>query len=67
MSRVPVTVLTRISRRRHETTLLRSLLTQADGRRIAVIVNEFGDAGFDGGWSRSARQRRLRARRLSSN
>jgi cobalamin biosynthesis protein CobW len=28
---------------------LRSLLTQADGRRIAVIVNEFGDAGFDGG------------------
>jgi cobalamin biosynthesis protein CobW len=32
-----------------KTTLLRSLLTQADGRRIAVIVNEFGDAGFDGG------------------
>jgi hypothetical protein len=32
-----------------KTTLLRSLLTQANGRRIAAIVNEFGDAGFDGG------------------
>jgi cobalamin biosynthesis protein CobW len=32
-----------------KTTLLRSLLTQADGKRIAVIVNEFGEAGFDGG------------------
>jgi cobalamin biosynthesis protein CobW len=31
-----------------KTTLLRSLLTRIDGRRIAVIVNEFGDAGFDG-------------------
>ena len=48
MSRVPVTVLTGFLGA-GKTTLLRSLLTQADGRCIAVIVNEFGDAGFDGG------------------
>jgi cobalamin biosynthesis protein CobW len=48
MSRVPVTVLTGFLGA-GKTTLLRSLLSQADGRRIAVIVNEFGDAGFDGG------------------
>jgi cobalamin biosynthesis protein CobW len=31
-----------------KTTLVRHLLTQADGRRIALIVNEFGDVGIDG-------------------
>ena len=32
-----------------KTTLLRHLLEQAGSRRIAVIVNEFGDMGVDGG------------------
>jgi cobalamin biosynthesis protein CobW len=31
-----------------KTTLLRHLLTHAHGRRIAVIVNEFGEIGIDG-------------------
>jgi cobalamin biosynthesis protein CobW len=31
-----------------KTTLVRHLLTNAGGRRLAVIVNEFGDIGIDG-------------------
>jgi cobalamin biosynthesis protein CobW len=31
-----------------KTTLIRHLLTQSHGRRIALIVNEFGDLGVDG-------------------
>ena len=45
--RVPVTVLTGFLGA-GKTTLIRHLLQNAGGRRIAVIVNEFGDIGFDG-------------------
>ena len=31
-----------------KTTLVRHLLERADGRRIALIINEFGDMGVDG-------------------
>ncbi|KAB0265358.1 cobalamin biosynthesis protein CobW [Microvirga brassicacearum] len=31
-----------------KTTLVRNLLQNAQGRRLAVLVNEFGDIGFDG-------------------
>lgn len=31
-----------------KTSLIRHLLGQADGRRIALVVNEFGDIGIDG-------------------
>ena len=31
-----------------KTTLIRNLLAQANGRRIALIINEFGDIGIDG-------------------
>jgi len=36
-----------------KTTLLRHLLTHAGGRRIAIIVNEFGELGIDGETLRS--------------
>ena len=32
-----------------KTTLIRSLLERADGKRIALIINEFGDLGVDRG------------------
>ncbi|MEM8756012.1 MAG: GTP-binding protein, partial [Pseudomonadota bacterium] len=32
-----------------KTTLIRHLLAHAGGRRIALIINEFGDLGVDGG------------------
>src|SRR3954452_17940801 len=31
-----------------KTTLVRHVLEQARGRRLAILVNEFGDVGFDG-------------------
>lgn len=31
-----------------KTTLIRHLLSQANGRRLALIINEFGDLGIDG-------------------
>jgi cobalamin biosynthesis protein CobW len=31
-----------------KTTLIRNLIARAAGRRIAIIVNEFGEMGFDG-------------------
>ena len=31
-----------------KTTLVRHLVENANGRRLAIIVNEFGDIGFDG-------------------
>ena len=46
MNRVPVTILTGFLGA-GKTTLIRSLLANANGRRIGVIVNEFGDIGFD--------------------
>lgn len=32
-----------------KTTLIRALLEQAHGKRLALIINEFGDLGVDGG------------------
>ena len=31
-----------------KTTLIRNIIEQADGKRLALIVNEFGDVGIDG-------------------
>ncbi len=46
-AKIPVTVVTGFLGS-GKTTLLRHLLQHAQGRRIAVIVNEFGELGIDG-------------------
>ncbi|MEM9358069.1 MAG: cobalamin biosynthesis protein CobW [Pseudomonadota bacterium] len=45
--RIPATVVTGFLGA-GKTTLIRNLLANADGKRIALIVNEFGDVGVDG-------------------
>jgi cobalamin biosynthesis protein CobW len=45
--RIPTTIVTGFLGA-GKTTLIRNLIQQARGRRIAIIVNEFGDMGFDG-------------------
>jgi cobalamin biosynthesis protein CobW len=46
--RIPATVVTGFLGA-GKTSLIRNLVRNARGRRIAIIVNEFGDMGFDGG------------------
>ncbi len=46
--RIPATIVTGFLGS-GKTTLIRNLIATSRGRRIAVIVNEFGDLGFDGG------------------
>ena len=46
-ARVPCTIVTGFLGA-GKTTLIRHVLTHAQGRRLAVIVNEFGDVGIDG-------------------
>jgi cobalamin biosynthesis protein CobW len=47
LAKIPATIITGFLGA-GKTTLLRHVLAEAKGRRIAVIVNEFGDIGFDG-------------------
>nr|WP_196242255.1 cobalamin biosynthesis protein CobW [Azospirillum oleiclasticum] len=47
MSKIPVTVVTGFLGA-GKTTLIRHLLRNPEGRRLAVVVNEFGDVGVDG-------------------
>lgn len=47
MNKLPTTIITGFLGS-GKTTLLRHLLTNARGRRLAVIVNEFGEVGVDG-------------------
>jgi cobalamin biosynthesis protein CobW len=48
LARVPCTVVTGFLGA-GKTTLIRHVLGNANGRRLAVLVNEFGDVGIDGG------------------
>ncbi len=47
MSKVPATVITGFLGA-GKTTLIRHLIEHAGGRRLALIINEFGDVGVDG-------------------
>jgi cobalamin biosynthesis protein CobW len=47
MRKIPATVITGFLGA-GKTTIIRNLLAKANGRRIALIVNEFGDVGVDG-------------------
>ena len=47
VARVPCTIVTGFLGS-GKTTLIRHILSQANGRRLAIIVNEFGDVGIDG-------------------
>jgi cobalamin biosynthesis protein CobW len=47
LARVPCTIVTGFLGA-GKTTLIRQVLANAQGRRLAVIVNEFGDVGIDG-------------------
>ncbi|QUJ76330.1 cobalamin biosynthesis protein CobW [Sulfitobacter albidus] len=52
LSKIPVTVITGFLGA-GKTTLIRHLMTQSNGRRLAVLVNEFGTVGVDGDILRS--------------
>ena len=47
LDRVPCTIVTGFLGA-GKTTLLRGLLEKLDGKRLAIIVNEFGEIGLDG-------------------
>src|SRR5437879_974665 len=47
LARIPCTIVTGFLGA-GKTTLIRHLLANVSGRRLAVIVNEFGDVGIDG-------------------
>jgi len=47
LAKVPCTIVTGFLGA-GKTTLVRHVLENAEGRRLAVIVNEFGDVGIDG-------------------
>ncbi|MCE9649042.1 MAG: cobalamin biosynthesis protein CobW [Parvibaculum sp.] len=51
-SKVPATIITGFLGA-GKTTLIRNLLANAGGRRLALIINEFGDVGVDGDILRS--------------
>ncbi len=52
LAKVPVTIVTGFLGA-GKTTLIRHVLENARGRRLALVINEFGDVGVDGDILRS--------------
>mgnify|MGYP001372356913 CR=1 FL=1 len=48
LGKIPATVITGFLGA-GKTTMIRNMLENADGKRIALIINEFGDLGVDRG------------------
>ena len=59
LAKTPVTIVTGFLGA-GKTTLIRHLLANAGGRRLALIINEFGDVGVDGDLLRAAASRPAR-------
>ena len=66
LAKTPVTIVTGFLGA-GKTTLIRHLLRHAGGRRLALIINEFGDVGVDGDLLKAAPTRPARVRRSSNS
>ena len=66
LAKTPVTIVTGFLGA-GKTTLIRHLLANAGGRRLALIINEFGDVGVDGESCKGCGDDGLPARERSSN
>jgi excinuclease UvrABC ATPase subunit len=64
-SKTPVTIVTGFLGA-GKTTLIRHLMANAGGRRLALIINEFGDVGVDGDLVRVVQMRPVRKTRSSN-
>ena len=62
LKKIPVTVITGFLGS-GKTTLVRHLMLNPEGRRLAVLVNEFGTAGVDGKHPQILRGRKLPGRK----
>ena len=62
LAKTPVTIVTGFLGA-GKTTLIRHLMANAGGRRLALIINEFGDVGVDGDLVEGLRRRLLPGRR----
>ncbi len=58
LAKIPVTIITGFLGS-GKTTLIRHLMTNAGGRKLAVLVNEFGSEGVDGEILKVLRRRQL--------
>ena len=63
-TRIPATVITGFLGA-GKTSMIRHLLANANGRRLALVINEFGDVGIDAEIVKGLRRRGLRGRRCA--